>query len=117
NTNGPCNSSTNNLDAFNNGTGTVSGVWTLTIGDNCSLDTGSLTDWSVNFCDESGIDCSSTPLCLINNFTANIGACNAGTGTYTANGTISFSNPPGSGSLVVEDCDGNIVFNDPFPWP
>src|SRR5690606_28630753 len=63
NPNGPCNSSTSNLDAFNNGTGTVSGMWTLTIGDNCGLDVGSLSDWSLNFCDESGIDCSSEPLC------------------------------------------------------
>jgi gliding motility-associated-like protein len=115
NPNGPCNNSTNNLNAFNNGTGTVSGVWTLTIGDNCSADIGQLTDWSVNFCDESGIDCSSTPLCLINNFTANISACNLG--TYTANGVISFTNRPASGNLVVEDCNGNIVFSDPAPWP
>lgn len=112
-----CNNSTNNLNAFNNGTGTVSGMWTLTIGDNCSLDTGSLLDWELNFCDESGIDCSSTPLCLIDNFTANISACAPATGTYGVTGTVEFSTPPGSGSLVIEDCDGTIHVIDTYPFP
>lgn len=117
NNNGPCNNSTTNLDVFNNGSGTVSGVWTLTIGDNCGADTGSLTDWSLNFCDESGIDCSSDPLCLITNYTANIGACNAATGTYSITGNVQFSDEPSSGSLVAEDCDGNQYVLDPAPFP
>lgn len=64
NPNGPCNNTAPNLDVFNNGTGTVSGMWTLTVGDNCGADVGFLTDWSLNFCDEVGIDCSSDPVCL-----------------------------------------------------
>ncbi|PHR43695.1 MAG: hypothetical protein COA32_15690, partial [Fluviicola sp.] len=117
--NGPCGNSTNNLDAFNNGTGTVSGTWTLSIGDNCGLDTGSLTDWSLGFCDESGINCSSDPLCNINFFDANIGACVAGTGTYNVNGTVDFTDAPLTGDLVVEDCFGtqHVIASAPFGNP
>ncbi|MDB2697575.1 PKD domain-containing protein [Crocinitomicaceae bacterium] len=112
-----CNSSTNNLDAFNNGSGSVSGVWTLTIGDNCASDTGSLLDWSLGFCDESGISCSSDPLCLINFFEANISACITGTGTYEVTGSIDFTDAPTSGSLIVEDCFGTQHVVDTYPFP
>ncbi len=104
-----------NLNAFNNGTGTVSGMWTLTIGDNCGADIGSLTNWSMTFCDESGINCSSTPLCIMNSLNANIGACNPVTGTYSVNGTVTYSNPPAGGQLIITGCGGiQQVFNPPF---
>lgn len=107
-----------NLSAFNNGTGTVSGMWTLTIGDNCALDEGFLTNWSMSFCDESGINCSSTPLCIMNSINANIGPCIPATGNYNTSGSISFSNPPAAGTLIVQNCNGTQqIFNPPFVSP
>ena len=63
-------------------------------------------------------DCSIVaPTCLISYFEANIGACNTGMGTYDVSGTIDFEDPPGSGTLIVEDCFGtqHVVANAPFP--
>lgn len=107
---------TGNLDDFNNGTGTVSGLWTLTVGDNCGADVGQLVDWSLTFCDETGIDCSSTPQCLMTGLTnVVIGACNTATGTYDVTGTVSYTDPPATGQLIVEDCNGNQdIINPPF---
>jgi gliding motility-associated-like protein len=55
-------------------------------------------------------DCSIvTPtVCSITNLVANIGACNSATGNYTISGTISYTNPPSTGNLVVEDCNGTV---------
>ncbi|MEX1000889.1 MAG: gliding motility-associated C-terminal domain-containing protein [Crocinitomicaceae bacterium] len=108
NPNGSCNSSTADLDAFNNGTGTVSGQWILTIGDNCGLDQGYLTDWSLNFCDETGIDCSSEPVCTTD----------PGTFTY-------WKDPVGSAPLALTTlpivlCEGDayeIISNDDYILP
>lgn len=53
--------------------------------------------------------------CLITNFTANIGACDIATGTYSTTGVVDFINPPASGQLVVQDCNGvQQTFNAPF---
>lgn len=106
NVNGPCNNSANDLDIFNNGTGTVSGTWTLTVGDNCGLDTGFLTDWSLSFCDESGINCSSSPPAP---------ACNADEGTYTyeVNGQVTAST---NISLCPDDCF-DIISNQDYTLP
>ena len=56
--------------------------------------------------------------CLITNMTANIGACNPLLGTYETTGIVEFSDPPTTGQLIVEDCNGNQqVFNAPFTSP
>lgn len=54
------------------------------------------------------------PSCAINNFTANIGACNAG--VYNISGILEYSGQPSTGSLIVEDCFGtqHVVANAPF---
>jgi gliding motility-associated-like protein len=46
------------------------------------------------------------PECLISNFTANIGACITNTGVYNVTGSITYSDPPSTGNLVVQDCFG-----------
>jgi gliding motility-associated-like protein len=48
-------------------------------------------------------------VCSISNFTATIGACNQATGNYPVTGAITYSNPPSSGNLVVQDCSGNTT--------
>ena len=61
------------------------------------------------------IDCST---CIINNFTANISACDPATNSYSVNGVVEFTTPPATGLLIVEDCNGNQqTFNTPFTSP
>ena len=63
-------------------------------------------------------DCSIVaPTCQITFFQANIGACNTGFGTYDVTGSIDFDDPPGSGSLIVEDCFGTQHVVDTYPFP
>jgi subtilisin-like proprotein convertase family protein len=58
------------------------------------------------------------PACLITNFTANsdLGNCQD---EYVTTGTVQFVMPPVSGTLIVEDCQGNqvIAANAPFISP
>ncbi len=52
----------NGLSTFN--TGPVDGAWVLTINDNAGENSGTLTDFSLDFCDDTDIDCQSTnPSC------------------------------------------------------
>jgi len=56
--------------------------------------------------------------CVINNFTANIGACNPATNTYQVTGQVQFTSAPAGGQMIVENCDGvQQVFNPPFVSP
>lgn len=56
--------------------------------------------------------------CNLDNFTANVGACSPGPDNYATSGVVEFSNPPATGQLIIEDCDGNQdVFNAPFSSP
>lgn len=61
-------------------------------------------------------DCSIVFPCAIDNFTANIGSCNAGTNTYDITGTVQFSSPPPNGNLIVQDCSGtqHTIASAPF---
>lgn len=64
------------------------------------------------------IDCMTPLTCSMTNLTANVGACTPGPNTYSTTGQVSFSNPPSSGQLIVEDCQGHQqVFNAPFTSP
>ncbi len=58
-------------------------------------------------------DC--TVLCDMTGLTANPGACDPATDTYTLSGTVTYLDAPTTGQLIVEDCNGNQqVFNPPF---
>ena len=56
------------------------------------------------------------PPCFMSYFEATVGACDPLTGTYTVTGSVEFDDPPVSGNLIVQDCDGNqtIVASAPF---
>ncbi len=94
-----------------NVTGLCAGNFTLTLTD----DNGTGCLLTENFNIGAGPPCIP---CTITNLTANIGACNAGTGDYQTTGTVEFTSPPATGQLIVEDCNGNQdVFNAPFIGP
>lgn len=58
-------------------------------------------------------DCSF--ICGITSFTANPSACNPATNQYSLSGTITFTNPPTTGTLTITNsCGGSQVFNAPF---
>lgn len=63
-------------------------------------------------------DCSvvANPPCFMSYFEANVSACDPLTDTYQIDGQIDFEDPPTTGNLVVEDCNGNIhvVASAPF---
>lgn len=72
--------------------------------------TGCSSGWVIN--------CATPVTCSMTNLTANVGACTPGPNTYSTSGQVTFTNPPASGQLIVEDCDGNQqVFNAPFNSP
>ncbi|MFN4121752.1 MAG: PKD domain-containing protein [Flavobacteriales bacterium] len=57
-------------------------------------------------------------LCNISNVTANPGACDNVTNTYNLSGTITFTNPPTTGTLTVTNSNGGSqTFNAPFTSP
>ena len=56
--------------------------------------------------------------CNISSITATPGACNSSTNQYTLTGTVSFTNPPTSGSMTVQITGGgNQTFTAPFTSP
>lgn len=61
-------------------------------------------------------DCSIVEPCAMSNFTVNVSACAPQTANYSVSGSVSISNPPSTGQLIVEDCNGNqtIVASAPF---
>ena len=63
-------------------------------------------------------DCNivTTPPCSISAFNANPSGCDFTTNTYSVSGAIEYTSPPTSGSLVVEDCNGNTSVVDNFPF-
>lgn len=55
--------------------------------------------------------------CSFSDMTATASGCQPGN-TYTLSGTLTFSNAPTTGQLIVEDCSGNTqTFNAPFTSP
>ena len=63
-------------------------------------------------------DCTiiNNPPCALVDFTVNVSGCEFVTNQYDINGSIDYTDPPNSGNLVVEDCNGNItvVASAPF---
>jgi gliding motility-associated-like protein len=56
-------------------------------------------------------------LCNIDNFNANIGLCDQLTDTYTISGDVSYSTPPGAGTLIVEVDNGTSVYTTTISPP
>jgi len=75
----------------------------------------------ISFTNSSGTattNCSILLPCLITSLTTNPTACNPATNTYGVSGSISFTDPPTTGTLTFTDCHGNNqVFNAPFTSP
>ena len=62
-------------------------------------------------------DCSITTPCDIT-VTAIPSTCDPSTNTYSVSGEITFSDQPTTGTLIVEDCNGNTTsFSAPFTSP
>jgi gliding motility-associated-like protein len=56
--------------------------------------------------------------CFFSLIDITIGACNPADDTFEINGTVEFQSAPATGTLIVEDCNGNFVsFPAPFISP
>lgn len=56
--------------------------------------------------------------CFFTNIEANISACDPNDNTFSVSGLVEFINPPTTGQLIIEDCNGNQqAFNAPFTSP
>jgi len=59
------------------------------------------------------IDCN----CLITNFSANIGACEAATNSFTVDGDFTYQGNPGTGTVIVEVTNGSGTYTQTFTPP
>lgn len=61
-------------------------------------------------------DCSIvTPTCSFTGITGAVSVCNGTTNTYTISGSVSYTNPPTTGTLTLTNsCGGSQTFNAPF---
>jgi len=61
-------------------------------------------------------DCSIvTPTCNFTGITGTVSACNGTNNTYSINGTVSYTDPPTTGTLTLTNsCGGTQTFNAPF---
>lgn len=56
--------------------------------------------------------------CSFTNIETTISACDPNDNTFSVSGLVEFINPPATGQLIIEDCNGNQqVFNAPFTSP
>ncbi len=74
------------------------------------------TNISFNSSGSATTDCSIvTPVCAITNFTGTPSACDATTNLYSLNGTVTFTDPPTTGTLTIQNnCGTPQIFNAPF---
>lgn len=79
------------------------------------------TNGEITFSQTSGTattDCSivEPDICSIDDLTATVSACSPATSLYSVSGTVTISNPPASGQLIVETCDGiqTVAASAPF---
>lgn len=61
-------------------------------------------------------DCSVVEPCEITNLSVTVGTCDPSTGEFDLSGTFDVADPPETGSLLAEDCNGNqvVIANAPF---
>ncbi|MFM7666798.1 MAG: gliding motility-associated C-terminal domain-containing protein, partial [Bacteroidota bacterium] len=61
-------------------------------------------------------DCSIvTPTCSFTGITGNVSACNGTNNSYTITGSVSYTDPPTTGTLTLTNsCGGSQTFNAPF---
>ena len=61
-------------------------------------------------------DIVTNPPCAVTSFIANVSGCDFATNNYNISGSVEFTNPPSTGSLVFEDCYGNttVLASAPF---
>ncbi len=111
------------LNAVDNG-GTWSGTGVTSSGvfDPASVGPGTYTiDYSIgtspcNDADQTTItviDCS----CLITNFSANVGSCEAATNTFTVTGDFDYQGSPSTGTVIVEVTNGSGTYTQTFNPP
>jgi len=63
-------------------------------------------------------DCGVMSPCNISSHTINVGACISGTDMFTVTGTITYNDPPTTGTLLVQDNSGvSQSFSPPFTSP
>ena len=56
--------------------------------------------------------------CNFNLLDVNISACDPNNNEFEISGSVEFENPPATGQLIIEDCNGNQqTFNAPFSSP
>lgn len=93
---------TNGIDAFNNGTGTVSGTWQVVINDNAGANEGVLNDVTLNFCTPPDGDCTTSVDCgaMVGTITNSAGTnevflCDNESVTLTSNNDFVLPDPAG----------------------
>jgi gliding motility-associated-like protein len=61
---------------------------------------------------------TNTCVCTISSVTANSSAINCSSQTFSISGQVTFTDPPLSGTLTVQNCSGDqVTFNAPFSSP
>ncbi|MFN3343272.1 MAG: T9SS type B sorting domain-containing protein [Flavobacteriales bacterium] len=86
-------------------------------GANCSVTATFSADPTCTLTQNFTAPSCATP-CAFSAININIGACVAATNTYTASGSVSFTNAPASGTLTItSSCGGSQTFNAPFTSP
>lgn len=96
---------------YGDGSGTISGATEFTI--NLYRPDGGGASITLDL----QISPASPPTCSAS-MTANPGTCQSASNTYTLDGKVTFSNPPGSGTMTVSvSGGGSQVFNAPFNSP
>ena len=96
----------NSTAASNTVTNLPAGTYTVTVTDNVNCVTTNTVVVG------PGVSCT----CLINNFTANIGACQPNN-TFPVSGTVQYSNAPATGTLVVEVTNASGTYTQTFNPP
>jgi len=99
-------STMNSAAASNTVTGLAPGVYTVTVTDNSNCVTSNTVTVA------AGPSCA----CLINNFTANIGACQPNN-TFPVSGTVQYSNAPATGTMIVEVTNASGTYTQTFNPP
>lgn len=106
--------------------GSWSGPSTLTNGDQGTFTPGTSNDGLYTYtvgpagCPQTStvtVTVNSCVNCTITNLNVNVGGCQPND-TYDITGSVEFTNPPSTGQLIIEDCNGNQdTYSAPFSSP